>query len=261
MIIGLPACSPFSTRPSSKKATLTPGWNHIKRSAADAFYEKSTWVPLASAAVFGATNLDRRVSDYARANTPVFGSEMGAMNTSDRMLKSAGTIFWITTLAAPISFFDKKQVVATPQINSIFSHATAGGVAVGLTNGFTGEIKRRSKRFRPNHGSNDSLPSAHASSTAVLANISRFNINRMTDNVSLRKTADYSLGTLAGATAWARVEGGVHFPSDVLLGIALANYFSSFVSKAFFTQKDYPGLNIQMFKKPNQSGIELNVKF
>jgi len=244
-----------------RQITLTPGWQQVKRGAIEAFNDSSTWVPLAGAAVFGLTNLDQRVSDYARAKTPVFGSTMGAMNTSDKMLHSAGTIFWVTTLATPFSLVATNNFSLTPQYTNALSYTSAGGFAVGLTNGFTGEIKRRSKRWRPNHGSNDSLPSAHASSSAVLTNVSRNNIHNLTSNTILQKSADIGLGTLAGATAWARVEGGVHYPSDVLLGIALANYFSTFVSRAFITQNDGGGLNLQLIKIRDQTGIAIKIDF
>ena len=38
---------------------------------------------------------------------------------------------------------------------------------------------------------------------------------------------------LAAGTAWARVEGGVHYPSDNLFGAALGNFVATFVHDAF----------------------------
>jgi membrane-associated phospholipid phosphatase len=34
-------------------------------------------------------------------------------------------------------------------------------------------------------------------------------------------------------TAWARVEAGAHYPSDVLFGMALGNFFARFATEAF----------------------------
>ena len=34
-------------------------------------------------------------------------------------------------------------------------------------------------------------------------------------------------------TAWARVEAGEHYPSDVLFGMALGNFFARFATGAF----------------------------
>ncbi len=42
-----------------------------------------------------------------------------------------------------------------------------------------------------------------------------------------------SFRALAWGTAWARVEGGRHYPSDVLFGAALGNFVAIFVRNAF----------------------------
>ena len=42
-----------------------------------------------------------------------------------------------------------------------------------------------------------------------------------------------SFRLIAAGTAWARVEGGVHYPSDVLFGAALGNFVAVFVHDAF----------------------------
>ena len=44
------------------------------------------------------------------------------------------------------------------------------------------------------------------------------------------------MDTLAGATAWARVEGGVHYPSDVLAGAALGHFVTSTFTHALLTR-------------------------
>ena len=48
-----------------------------------------------------------------------------------------------------------------------------------------------------------------------------------------RNTMEIGLGVIAAGTAWARVEGKVHFPSDVLTGIALGHFIALFISNAF----------------------------
>jgi len=66
---------------------------------------------------------------------------------------------------------------------------------------------------------------------------------------------------MAGATAWARVEGGVHFPSDVLLGIGLANFFANFVNKAFLNPKFHNKVNLNLMNNVDGPGISINFKF
>jgi membrane-associated phospholipid phosphatase len=42
-----------------------------------------------------------------------------------------------------------------------------------------------------------------------------------------------ALFTMAGGTAWARVESGKHFPTDVLASAALSHFTSVFLYDAF----------------------------
>ena len=48
---------------------------------------------------------------------------------------------------------------------------------------------------------------------------------------------------LGAATAWARVEAGAHFPTDVLAGAALGNFTALLIHDAFLG-KDFP-VNVQ----------------
>lgn len=45
------------------------------------------------------------------------------------------------------------------------------------------------------------------------------------------------VGTLAVGTAWARVEADVHYPSDVLTGLALGHFIAAFFNEAFLMPK------------------------
>ena len=48
-----------------------------------------------------------------------------------------------------------------------------------------------------------------------------------------RITLKTTFTTFAAATAWSRVEGGKHYPSDVLFGAALGNFIAVFIHDAF----------------------------
>jgi hypothetical protein len=48
-----------------------------------------------------------------------------------------------------------------------------------------------------------------------------------------RRTLDVGLTALTIGTSWARIEAGVHFPSDTLFSVALGNFIASFVNDAF----------------------------
>ena len=44
---------------------------------------------------------------------------------------------------------------------------------------------------------------------------------------------DYKMVAIAVGTAWARVEGKVHFPSDILSGTAPGHFIAVFINIAF----------------------------
>ena len=50
---------------------------------------------------------------------------------------------------------------------------------------------------------------------------------------------------LAGTTAWARIEAEKHFPSDVLAGAALGNFFARFFYGAFVGFSSEPPLTVE----------------
>lgn len=72
-----------------------------------------------------------------------------------------------------------------------------------------------------------SFPSAHSSTAFNYAAVGREVVSTMGFNSWAQTGLNATFNTLA--TAWARVEGGVHYPSDVLAGAALGNFFGMFV--------------------------------
>lgn len=52
-------------------------------------------------------------------------------------------------------------------------------------------------------------------------------------NEYTRDALDGSLHALSLATAWARVEGGWHYPSDTLAGMAIGNFCAELFNDAF----------------------------
>jgi hypothetical protein len=52
----------------------------------------------------------------------------------------------------------------------------------------------------------------------------------------LRSSAQLALTALAAGTAWARIEAGQHYPTDVLAGAALGNFIAILIHDAFLSQ-------------------------
>ena len=105
--------------------------------------------------------------------------------------------------------------------------------AVTATWGVTTLWKEASGKTRPNGHDDRSMPSGHASFTASLGALTWRNSDALCTS-RLGRTAIKTAATgLTLGTAWARVEGGRHFPSDVLAGYALGNFTSLFLHDTF----------------------------
>ena len=198
------------------------------QSAYDAFFNFRTLVPLSAAIIFSLGDLDEDVSDWARDDTPIFGSEQNAQDVSD-ILRAALAVETLALIAATPSGIDPEQ--GRPR--SKWRDLGMTVVAVGLETGTSQAGKALTSRTRPNEEDDRSFPSAHASNSAVTSTLS----NRQLEKIELapwaKKSIRVSNVVIASATAWARVEGGVHFPSDVLAGSALGSFFGNFIYDAF----------------------------
>ncbi len=71
-------------------ATPAPGWDRIAWAAERNALDPGTWIPAAGAVVFGVSEWDERVSDWARDHTPVFGSSQDADDANDLWRDSLG---------------------------------------------------------------------------------------------------------------------------------------------------------------------------
>jgi hypothetical protein len=60
--------------------------DRVTKAFYDAIVDPQTYIPAAGALVFAIGDWDRKVSDWTTENTPVFGSENSAMNTSNYLL-------------------------------------------------------------------------------------------------------------------------------------------------------------------------------
>ena len=65
------------------------------------------------------------------------------------------------------------------------------------------------------------------------------------------------LASLTAGTAWARVEAGKHFPSDVLAGMALGHLIGAFINDAFLglDRPDDPGIIVEPWSRDVMVGL------
>ena len=232
-------------------ATLSPGWDRIKRSAVKAALSPETWGPIAGALVLSIDDFDERISYWASKKNPVFGSQNNAGRWSNYLEDSSGAAYLITTMATPSGDDPSEWLIAK-----------AKGLAIGLTvSGITAEsttlLKGVSGRPRPDGVNNRSFPSGHESGTAVFTTLARRNLESLSLSPGSRIFADIGIAGIAVGTGWARVEAKKHDPSDVLVGYSLGYFFSAFINDAFLgiDNEKAPLLTIEPSRKGMWVGL------
>jgi len=243
-------CSTLSNgRGWGQDATLKPGWEAVRESAVRAAKSPYTWAPLAGAAILQIGDWDSELADWASENTPVFGSQQSARDASG-VLKDISAAAWLVTALATPSGDSSGEWLA----------AKSKGIAVGaaaslLTGGITSAVKNWSDRTRPDGSDNDSFPSGHSSSAAAYATLAARNVQSIDMGPNLRKTMEIGFGVIAAGTAWARVESGVHYPSDVLAGMALGHFVAAFINDAFMGLSDSANGSVALALSPELMSI------
>jgi hypothetical protein len=201
-----------------------PAWQRAGEAARRSIADPHVWLPLAGAAALQLDgDWDRDASDWARERTPLFGSQDRAERWSDD-LRNAASGAWLASMAA-----------ADPGDSAQWAANKARGIvvdvaAVAATSLTTGTMKSGANRGRPNGQDERSFPSGHASSAAVYSALASRNLEYAPLSSGIRVTLDAGLDALSVGTAWARVEAGWHYPSDVLFGMALGRFLGTWLS-------------------------------
>lgn len=232
-------------------ATWRPGMARIRDAAVDAARDPYVWAPLAGAAVVQIDDWDRRISDWARRHTPVFGSEEDAERWSDDLRDASVLAHWATILATPGGGDAGPWLVAKAKGGLVSAAAVASTVAI------TRGLKTTVHRDRPNGEDDESFPSGHTSSSAVHTRLASRNLRWIPISTATRRTLDVGLAALTVGTSWARIEAGWHFPSDTLFSVALGNFIGSFINDAFLDSG--PG-DASVVLRPLPGGALLEVR-
>ena len=208
------------------------------------------WGPLAGAAVMQVDSWDEDVSEWARDETPVFGSEGSAQDWSDGLRNAAVAGYAVSVLATPSEAGDGGWVAAKAR------NAAVGVGAFAVTAGITEGLKVATSRERPNGVDDKSLPSGHAANAAVFNTLTVHNLQAIDMNSQLRTSLEIGAGAVTVGTAWARVESGDHYPSDVLVGMALGNFVGAVFAQVFLGRE--PDANLAFGAEPVRGGAMLH---
>jgi membrane-associated phospholipid phosphatase len=219
-----------SGRTWGEDATITPGWTRVREAARSAATDPWVWIPMAAAAALQLGDLDRRASDWAREHTPVFGSSDHARDWSDRLRSTSTGVWLLTLLSTPAGDAPGEWLT-----NKLKGAAVEAG-AVVATGALTVRLKEATDRERPDDFDRKSFPSGHASASAVHGQLAKYHLDAIPMRPALRRTARIGTDVLMFGTGWARVEAGVHYPSDVLAGYALGTFLASFATTAFLSE-------------------------
>jgi hypothetical protein len=201
--------------------TATPGWRRIGAAAGAAVRDPWVWAPVLGAAALQVGHWDRDASDWAREQTPVFGSTRDADRWSDDLRDATRHAHVATVLAA--SSGDTPSAWTRNKLRGVLIDLSA----IGATRAMTGGLKGAGDRERPNALDHRSFPSGHASTAGVHASLASRNLEFVPLRPWARHGFDAGLQLAGLGTAWARVEAGMHYPSDVLAGVALGRFLGT----------------------------------
>jgi membrane-associated phospholipid phosphatase len=231
-------------------ATLAPGWERVGQAAWNAVAAPQTWGPAAGALAFRIGHADRNAEEWAVRRNPVFGNPENASRMSDSLLEASGAIWGVSAVSAP-----------SGETAADWAVAKAGGLGVQtgagiLTRGVVGYLKDNAGR--PKREGNDESPSGHATGAALFGTFASRNIDTLGWSQDAVAASRFGLGAITAATAWARVEAGFHYPSDVLAGIALGHFVGAFATDAFLGL-DNPR-NAVLLLEPSRQGAAAIVR-
>jgi membrane-associated phospholipid phosphatase len=207
--------------------TLAPGWEHLRTSAVQAAEDPWVWMPLTGAALTKIDHWDRNISTWARRDNPVFGSQARATSWSNDLRSIAVGADVATVLLTPSG--EQSGEWALDKAKGYAVDLVAATAAIESTT----LIKDAIHRMRPNGSGEDSFPSGHAAAAAVYTRLAMLNMDEVEFAPVVRSTVGIALQAVNVGTAWARIEGGWHYPSDTLFSMALANFCARFFNDAF----------------------------
>ncbi len=214
-------------------------WDVLSKAHSEAIRDPNVWVPLLGIAALRTNDLDRKISDKLRKDTPIFGGTEEAKDASDGFRNNTMVTFLATGL-----YLTKDYPKLLP----------SELLAVEAKSNIVVQVKEETGRLRPDESDYLSFPSGHAASSSVYAEMAKININLLPVTDDTKHALNLTMDGMAVGTAWARVEGGRHYPTDVLAGYALGRYIGHITKHLITPDND----NVVIFPYPdNDSGLSI----
>jgi hypothetical protein len=235
--------------------TLIPGWTRLKDAFVGAVVEPASWAPLAGALALQIGDADADIADWAHEETPVFHSISAADEASDFLKETAQWAAWTTAILAPGGSEPMPWLVDKGKGFGIEY------LAAEANNGLTEYLKGVSVRTRPDESDDKSFPSGHASIAATYSTLGVRNVDAMTISDGAKTAAHAAFFAVDAGTAWGRVEAERHFPSDVLVGMAIGHFIAEFFSSAFLSLEKNDNPHLLVLTTGNDAMLGLSVTF
>ena len=236
-------------------ATATPGWRQVRAAAWEAARSPRVWVPLAAAALLQIDDWDRGIADWAREDTPVFGSGTRAARWSDDLRTASIVAFHATSLATPGGDSPREWLP-----NKLRGYAV-GAAAIASTTGLTQGLKSAAGRRRPHGADHESFPSGHTAVAAVHDRLAGLNLHALDLEPRTRRLVGAGLDAITIGTSWARVEAGWHFPSDTLVSASMGAFFAQFYHDAFLGLAHEAAPVVDLALAPGSASLRFQWRF
>lgn len=219
--------------------------NRFLHAARTAFYDYGTWPLLLGAAAFRANDYDSKVADYAMEHRPLFSeSDTAARETDD--LRSFTDVLTFGTAVAVDEGWEDKGKRALVESGAIFA-----------TRFTTTQMNAWVNREYPDGSGNDAFGSHHAASPFAAAALTRRNVASIEMPRWAKISINASSYAAATASAWGRIEMGLHYPSDQLVSAAVGNFIAIFLHDVFLQQQVTVNLSIL----PDSRYLALRIPF
>ncbi len=237
-----------------ENATVAPGWQRVRDAAVRAARSPRVWAPLAGAALLQVGNWDHEIADWARDETPIFGSVDNAARWSDNLRSTSMVAFHVSALATPGGDTLREWVP-----NKLRGYAV-GAAAIVTTTSLTQGLKSAAGRERPNGADDESFPSGHTAVAAVHDRLAALNLRAIDMDPALRTALVVGLDAVTVGTSWARIEAGWHYPSDTLVSASLGAFFAAFYDEAFLGL-DGPARGFALSLQPGGASVRFDWRF
>jgi membrane-associated phospholipid phosphatase len=210
----------------AERSTYRVGWSRVGDAALHAAKNPWVWAPVAGAAVLQIDDWDERVSDWAYDTNPVFGTRKSAQNWSDGLVTVASVGYVASLFATPSGGYGVDWWRAK------WHGGMVGLGAIAASSLVTDGLKDVVDRERPDSNENG-FPSGHASLAGTADTLTVRNLKAIPMRDGTRTALSLGAEALTFATGWARIEAGAHYPSDVLVGMSIGNFFGLMFTDAF----------------------------